>query len=277
MRRRSPLGLAATYATLVLATVIALFPIFWTVSTAIKERVDTYTVPPKFLLFAPTFRNFRNLFADSAFLDATVITIGITLASTAVAVLVGSLTGYALARQPRFATRRPLEVSLVFVRALPGVVLVIPLYDLFTDIGLYDNLLAVTLVYGAANAPFAAWLMTSFVRQVPVELEEAASVDGARRLEVLGRVILPLVLPGMAATFIFVALLAWNEFLIPALLLSGQHKTLPVFISAFIGNRFLDWGPMAAAASVAMVPIALFTIVVQRHLVAGLATGAVKE
>ena len=119
--------------------------------------------------------------------------------------------------------------------------------------------------------------MTSFFGQVPVELEEAARVDGAGTLQTLRRVVFPVALPGLSATFIFVALLAWNEFLIPALLAAGQNKTLPVYISAFVSNRNLDWGPMAAASSIAMIPIAIFTVMAQRHLVAGLSSGAVKE
>ena len=275
--RESRLGRIGAYGALLVATFVALFPVFWTISTAIKYRVDTYTLPPKFLVFDATLKNFRAVFGDDTFVHATLVTVGLTLASSAIAVLFGGLAGYALARQPRFAGRRPLEASLVFARALPGIVIVIPLYDLFARLSLYDSLAAITVIYAAANVSFAAWLMTSFFGQVPVELEEAARVDGAGTLQTLRRVVFPVALPGLSATFIFVALLAWNEFLIPALLAAGQNKTLPVYISAFVSNRNLDWGPMAAASSIAMIPIAIFTVMAQRHLVAGLSSGAVKE
>ena len=118
--------------------------------------------------------------------------------------------------------------------------------------------------------------MTSFIEQIPVELEECASVDGASGYQILSRIIFPLAVPGMAATMIFVALLAWNEFLIPVLLAGETAKTLPVYISGFISARNLDWGPMAAASSLAIVPIAFFTVLIQRRLVSGLSSGAVK-
>jgi multiple sugar transport system permease protein len=275
--RRGALADAASYAALALASFIALFPIFWTISTSLKYRVDTYSLPPKFLVFDYTLKNYRSLFRDPTFVHAVWVTVGVTLVSSALSVAAGALCGYALARQRRFAGRRPLEASLVFVRALPGIVIVIPLFDLLNRVGLYNNLATLVLIYAALNVPFAAWLMTSFMRQVPFELEESARVDGGGRLTVLVRVVLPLALPGLAATFIFVALLAWNEFLVPALLVAGQNKTLPVYISTFVSNRNLDWGPMAAASAVALVPIAVLTIAVQRHLVAGLSSGAVKE
>lgn len=124
---------------------------------------------------------------------------------------------------------------------------------------------------------FVIWLMTSFIEQIPVELEECAAIDGAGRLGVIGRVVVPLALPGLAATAIFVALLTWNEFLVPVLLAGERAKTLPVYISGFISNRTLDWGPMAAASSLAIIPIAVLTVVIQRQLVSGLSSGAVKE
>ena len=274
---RRLVGAVGVYGGLLLAGVVALFPIFWTISTSIKYRVDTYTLPPKFLDFAATLKNYRALFDRPEFTRAAVVTVEITLLSTAIAVLIGTMAAYSFARTPAFLGRRPLEASLVLARALPGIVLVLPLYDLFSRLGLYNNLPALIVVYAAVNMPFCAWLMTSFLRQVPVDLEESAQVDGASRIGVLVRVVLPLALPGIAATSIFVSLLAWNEFLIPNLLAAADNKTLPAYISAFVSNRNLDWGPMAAASSLAMIPIAVLTIVVQRHLVAGLSAGAVKE
>jgi ABC-type glycerol-3-phosphate transport system permease component len=275
--RKSRLGTAAAYVALGAAMIVALFPVFWTASTSIKNRVDTFADPPRFVSFTPTLKNYRQLFDDPTFVHACLVTLGLTLGSTLIAVSFGAFAGYALARRDRFPGRRPLEASLVLVRALPGVVLIVPLYDLFSRLHLYDNLAALTIVYAAVNVPFAAWLMMSFFRQVPFELEEASEMDGASRPQTFVRVLFPLAMPGLAATSIFVALLAWNEFLIPALLAGGENKTLPVYISTFISNRTLDWGPMAAAATIAIVPIAIITVLVQRQLVAGLSSGAVKD
>ena len=275
--RQSRLASLLTYTVLVCATLIALFPVFWTATTSIKQPVDTFANPPKFVSFEPTFKNYRALIDDPSFSDAIVNTIEITLASTALALIAGALAGYALARHRRFPGRRPLEASLILVRAVPGVAIVVPLWSLANRLHLYDSIPALIVIYAAANVPFAAWLMTSFVASVPIDLEESAAIDGAGRVATLARVVAPLVAPGFAATGIFVALLAWNEFLIPVILSGTNAKTLPVAISAFVGSRTGDWGPLAAASSIAIVPIAILMVLIQRQLVGGLAAGAVKD
>jgi ABC-type glycerol-3-phosphate transport system permease component len=278
VRRRTArrLSAAACYAVLLVAAFVALFPLFWTLSTSIKARNDTFTLPPKFVSFEPTLKNYEAIFASRGFWQVTANTAGITLASTALCVAVATLAAYAFARSRRFRSRRPLEVGLVLVRAIPAIVIMVPLFTIATSLGVYDNRFALVLMYAAVNLPFATWLMTSFVEQVPVALEQSAAVDGANRFEILRHIVLPLILPGIAATTIFVALLAWNEFLIPVMLAGNSARTLPVFIAGFISARNLDWGPMAAAASLAILPIAIVTVAAQRWLIAGLASGALK-
>jgi ABC-type glycerol-3-phosphate transport system permease component len=276
-RPGSRAGTIAAYVALAAATASALFPIFWTVSTSLKLRVDSFAIPPKFVSFSPTLRNYRKLFGDPDFVHVVGTTVLITALTTVLAVAVGLLAAYALARSPRFAGRRPLEVTLIMVRAMPGVVLIVPLYRLAVDVGALGQVWSLVLVYAVFNLPFAIWLMTPFLAAIPVELEECARVDGAGRLFTFTRVILPLTLPGLAATAIFVALLSWNEFLVPIVLGGETTKTLPVYISGFVSARTLDWGPLAAASSIAIVPIALLTILIQRRLVTGLSSGALKE
>lgn len=189
---------------------------------------------------------------------------------------ISTLAAYALARSPSFRSRGALEVGLILTRAVPTIVLMVPLFQVISRMGLHDNHLMLIVMYAAVNVPFATWLMTSFVAQVPVALEESAAVDGASRARILWFVVLPLILPGMSATTIFVALLTWNEFLIPVMLAGNNAKTLPVFIAGFISARNLGWGPMAAASTLAILPIALVTVLAQRKLVSGLSMGAVK-
>jgi ABC-type glycerol-3-phosphate transport system permease component len=271
------LGDLAAYLALLVAVLVALFPVFWTVSTSIKDRVTSFAMPPVFFDFAPVAKNYLGLFASPAFRDIYLNTILVTVGSTLLTVAAGSACAYALSRCRRFPGRRPLEVGLILVRAIPAVVLMVPLFKLVVLLGLYDNVWFMMLVYAAINLPFAVWLMTSFIDQIPRQLEESAFVDGASRLTVLTRIVLPLAAPGMAATTVFIALLAWNEFLIPVMLAGERAKTLPVFIAGFISARNLDWGPMAAASSLAILPIALLTVSIQRYLVGGLGAGAVKE
>lgn len=276
-KRGSRSGRVASYVVLVAATCAALFPLFWTISTSIKSRVDSFAIPPKFVSFESTGKNYRQLFESPEFGHIYRNTVVITLTSTVVSVLVGTLAAYALARHRKFPGRRPFEAALVLVRAMPGIVLMVPIYQIVTRLDLYDNRMALVTIYATLNLPFAVWLMTGFIDQIPVEVEESARTDGANGLRVFLHVILPLAAPGLAATAIFVALLSWNEFLIPVLLAGEDSKTLPVYISGFISARTLDWGPMAAASALAIIPIAIFTALIQRRLVGGLSSGAVKE
>jgi ABC-type glycerol-3-phosphate transport system permease component len=276
-RRRRRIGRLVSYAILGAAMLTALFPIFWTVSTSIKTRLDAFADPPKFFSFDATLKNYRAMFGDEQFMHIFWNTVVITVGSTVLCTTIGAFAAYALARHQRFPGRRPFEATLVLVRALPGIILVIPLFQIVTRLGLYDDKRALIVLYATVNLPFAVWLLTGFIGQVPVEIEESARTDGAGWLRLFGLVIFPLALPGLAATTIFVGLLAWNEFLIPAILAGDDSKTLPVYISGFISARTLDWGPLAAASSLAIVPIAVFTALIQRKLVSGLSSGAVKE
>lgn len=270
-------GMLSSYLILTIASFMALFPLFWTFSTSIKNRVDTYTLPPKFFNFSPTLKNYSALFQIDAFPRIYLNTIFVTVMSTFIVLMVGALSAYAIARRPSFRGKSSLEALMIAVRALPGIVLLLPLYRLSSFFGLYDSLWALVFLYAGFNLPFAIWLLTSFFRQIPIELEEAARVDGASNTRMFTKILLPLAMPGMVATGVFIALLSWNEFLIPVIMAGENSKTLPVFVASFISNRTLDWGPMAAAATITLIPIVIFTIFIQKYLVAGLSNGAVKE
>lgn len=266
-----------SYALLIIASFISVFPLFWTVSTSIKSRVDTYTLPPKFFNFTPTGKNYSSLFALDAFWGIYLNSIIITVGSTLLCLIFGSLAAYAFARKPRFRGRGALDGLMIAVRALPGIVLLLPIYKLSSFLGLYDSKIALILIYTGFNIPFAVWLLMSFFEQIPIEVEESARVDGASSIRMFSQIILPLAAPGLVATGIFVSLLSWNEFLIPVIMAGENAKPLPVLVASFISNRTLDWGPMAAAATVALVPIVILTVFIQKWLVAGLSSGAVKE
>lgn len=273
---KTRIGTIATITFLSLTSIVLLFPIFWTISTSIKTRAETFQLPPVYFAFTPTWKNYEALFTDTAFIRVLTNTIVVTVGSTLLAITVGSLAAYGLARARSFPGRRPLEISLILLRAMPGVVLVVPLYDLLADVGLLGKMPTLIALYALVNLPFAIWIMTPYFQGIPVELEEAAVVDGASPATVFVKIVLPVALPGVAATALFVGLLAWNEFLIPVVLGNESTKTLPVLISGFISARELDWGPMAAASSLAIIPIAIVTMVMQRRLVSGLSQGAVK-
>lgn len=215
---KARIGIIATISFLSLTSIVLLFPIFWTISTSIKTRAETFQLPPVYFAFTPTWKNYEALFTDTAFIRVLTNTIVVTVGSTLLAITVGSLAAYGLARARSFPGRRPLEISLILLRAMPGVVLVVPLYDLLADVGLLGKMPTLIALYALVNLPFAIWIMTPYFQGIPVELEEAAVVDGASPARVFVKVVLPVALPGVAATALFVGLLAWNEFLIPVVL-----------------------------------------------------------
>lgn len=262
---------------LIIACVAALFPVYWTVLSSLKTRIDIFAQPPVFWVSEITWDNYAQVLADPEFVRAGVVTIGVTLASTALATFAGALAAYGLVRRGRFGGRGTFDSTLILIRALPAIVVAVPLYKIVVDLGVYDNPATLIVVYAAFNLPFAVWLMTGFVQGIPYELEESARVDGANQAGVLLRIVLPLIAPGLAATTIFVALMTWNEFLIPLVLADREAKTLPVYVGGFVTSRVINWGAMAAAASIAIVPIAVLTTLVQRNLVRGLSSGAIKD
>ena len=277
MNRGTPLGRAVAYIFLIGATVAALFPIYWTVLTSFRARVDIFAKPPKLFGGPFTLDNYREVLADGQFQASLSVTVFVTVLATLIAIVAGGLAAYGIARRPSFAGRRPFEAWLILVRAMPGIVLAVPLYQVIIKLGLYDQPVALAVAYAAINLPFAVWLMVGFIAGIPVELEESARVDGAGQFTILRRIVVPVVAPGLAATTIFVALLCWNEFLMPLVLADQAGKTLPVYVAGFVTSRTIDYGGMAAAASLAIVPIAIVTLLVQRQLVRGLSLGAVKD
>jgi ABC-type glycerol-3-phosphate transport system permease component len=270
-------GRLAAYVLLALATLTALFPIYWTVLTSLRTRVEIFAKPPKLFGGPFTLDNYRQVLADGQFRASLSITVFVTVLATAIALIAGAFAAYAIARRQAFVGRRPFEAWLILVRAIPGIVLAVPLYQVIVSLHLYDQPVVLAVTYAAINLPFAVWLMVGFISGIPFELEESGRVDGASQLTILRKIILPLVAPGLAATTIFVALLCWNEFLMPLVLADQAGKTLPVYVAGFVTSRTIDYGGMAAAASLAIVPIAVVTLVVQRQLVRGLSLGAVKD
>lgn len=265
------------YSVLTITLLGSLFPIFWTISTSFKKRVDTFALPPKFFNFSPTIDNYKKLFSDPTFVKVYLNTILFTLGAAFLSICIGSLAAYALARNPRFRGKTTFEILLILLRAMPGVVLIVPLYDLCSKLHLLGEMPVLITIITVFNLPFTIWMLTPFFAAIPIELEEAGMVDGLSTWQIFRQIVIPLALPGISAAAIFLSLLTWNEFLVPVILGDQSTQTLPVLISGFISARTLDWGPMAAASSLAIIPIAVLTVFVQRKLVVGLSLGALKE
>ncbi|HEX9373511.1 MAG TPA: carbohydrate ABC transporter permease [Roseiflexaceae bacterium] len=274
-RRRRITGLRA--ALLALALLIALLPIYWMVITSLKQQIEVFAVPPTLLPQQPTLANYVSLFVNrdmGAYLLNSVVVVGV---SVLLALVIGSLAAYALARFRMGRLNDRISFWVLAPRMIPPIAIVVPIFLILQQLGLLNNRLGLILVYTAFDLPFVVWMMRSFFQEIPVDLEEAALVDGASRLRAFWHVVLPLAAPGLVATAIFSIIVTYNEFFFALTLTSTPAAaTLPVGTAALIGKTQTLFGEMAAAGVVATVPILIFALLVQRHLVRGLTMGAVK-
>jgi multiple sugar transport system permease protein len=214
-------------------------------------------------------------FTDPDFLKVVGNSLLITGLTVLLSLTIGTWAAYAFARF-RFKGATVLSFSLIIARMMPPIVFIVPLFLLMQTFKLRNTYAGLILIFTTFNLPFTVWMLKSFFEEAPVELEEAAWIDGASRLQALLRIILPLTAPGLAATAVFAALLAWNEFLFALLLGGPETTTLPVFLASFIGERSVDWGDIMATAVLTVIPPTILVMLVQRNLIKGLTLGAVK-
>lgn len=252
---------------------LLLFPVAWLGAMAFKPD-DTMFVRPTVWLFAPTLDHFRSV-VDAGFLRYLGTSVALALASTALVVLVGTPAAYAFARF-ELRGRDDLFLFILATRMAPPICLVIPFYLLFTRFELLDTFAGLTLAYLTFNLSFYIWVLRSFCRDLPVELEEVAMVDGHTRFAVFLRVVLPLLKSGIVSTAMLCFIFAWNEFLF-AFMLGGQNvKTLPVAIPLLITSQGVRWGEMAVVGMAALMPVLVAVFFLQKQIVRGLTMGAVK-
>ena len=249
------------------------FPVFWMVLTAFKQEADAYSDPPKFF-FTPTLDQFRAVF-DTGVGVSLLNSAFATGVSTILVLLLGVPAAFALSLRPVRKTKDAL-FFLISTKMLPIVAAIIPLYVIVANIGLLDNIWALIILYTAMNLPIAVWMMRSFFLEVPGELLEAASMDGAGLWTSVREVILPLVSPGIAATALICVIFSWNEFFFAVNLTAVQAQTIPVFLVGFITGEGLYWARLSAAATMAALPVVLAGWVAQNKLVRGLSFGAIK-
>ncbi|HEY0406744.1 MAG TPA: carbohydrate ABC transporter permease [Pyrinomonadaceae bacterium] len=266
------------YALAFLALFIALAPVYWMLTISLKSEVEQFAVPPRWFSFTPTLFHYREAFIERSFGQYLLTSAVVAVLSTICAMLLGTLAAYALARF-RFPRRLDTRLSLwiLSTRMFPPIVTAVPLFLMMRDARLLNTRAALVIVYTAFNLPFVVWMMRGFFREIPREIEEAAMVDGDSRLGALWRVLLPLVAPGLAATAVFCLIISWNEFLFALVLTqTDAAMTLPVGLAGRVTQYEIKWGVMSAAGVVAMIPILVFAMAVQRYLVRGLSLGAVK-
>ena len=254
----------------------ALFPLFWLLKVSVTPNDLLYSEGVRMWPSRTTFEHYAFVIQHSAFptfFKNSLIVAG----STAVAVtILASLAGYALSRF-RFRAKYWIVALMLITQMFPLVMLVAPIFKMLSPLGLTNSLTGLVLVYTAFNVPFATFLMQSFFDGIPKDLEEAAMIDGATQFVAFRQIILPLTLPGIAATLGFVFTAAWSELLFALMLISGNDTaTFPVGLLTFVSKFSVDFGQMMAAGVLALIPACLFFLLIQRYLVQGLTAGAVK-
>ncbi len=254
----------------------ALFPLFWLLKVSVTPNDLLYSEGVRMWPSHATLDHYRYVIENSAFptfFKNSVVVAG----STAIAVtILSSLSGYALSRF-RFKGKYWIVALMLITQMFPLVMLVAPIFKMLSPLGLTNSLTGLVIVYTAFNVPFATFLMQSFFDGIPKDLEEAAMIDGASRFTAFRQIILPLTLPGIAATLGFVFTAAWSELLFALMLISGnQSATFPVGLLTFVSKFSVDFGQMMAAGVLALIPACLFFLLIQRYLVQGLTAGAVK-
>lgn len=277
INRARPLTRTLQYAALGAYLLFLGFPLVWMLSTSFKPPPELVRLHPSLIPESPTVDNYVQAFTEQALGRAALNSLQVSLASAVLTVLLAVPAAYALAR---FRTRlRGVALGWVLVSQLfPFVLLVIPLFLILREVGLANSHAGLVLVYVVWSLPFALWLLQGFVRSIPRELEEAAATDGATRLQILRRVVAPLLAPGVVATALFAFISAWNEFFFALVLLKTPDlATLPVMLARFVGAEGVArLGPLAAGSLLATLPSLLFFAFIQRRLAAGLLAGAVK-
>ena len=266
------------YVVLAVALVAALAPVYWMFTISLKSEVDHFASPPPWFNFTPTLEHYYDAFVARSFGQYLVTSAIVAVVSTLCALVLGTLAAYALARfRLPFDLDRRLSLWILSTRMFPAIVTAVPLFLMMRDLRLLDTKASLIIVYTAFNLPFVVWMMRGFFDEVPRDLEEAALVDGDSRLGALVRVVLPLVAPGLAATAVFCLIVSWNEFLFALVLTqTDASMTLPVGIAGRVTQYEIKWGVMSAAGAVAIVPILVFAMAMQKYLVRGLSLGAVK-
>ncbi|GAB3063902.1 ABC transporter permease subunit [Intrasporangium mesophilum] len=266
----------------VLAVVLALvwvFPVYWMVNSAFLDKFTLQQTTPTFLPFGGSLDNFKAIFDDSGFIGALGISLTVTLITVAAAIVVAFLGALAVSRF-RFRGRISFILALLLIQMLPAEGLFIAQYKMMSTVGLLNNVIGLSLLYTAAVVPFTIWMLRGFVAGVPIELEEAAMVDGLSRTQAFLRITFPLLAPGLIASAVYAFLQAWNEFTVALVVMTeDQTRTLPLWLRGFIqasATRETDWGQVMAASTVVAIPVIIFFIVVQGRMSSGLVGGAVK-
>lgn len=257
-----------------LALIIFLFPIIWLISMSLKDNLLIFKIPPAWI-FQPTLDHYKDVL-QSDFLGAYINSIIISTFSTILALLMGLPAAYSLARG-RMRGKKSFQVWILLSRMIPPIAFVMPLYMIFWKLGLLGTYYTMIIVYQTYLLPFVIWLMSGFIQTIPTEIEEAAMIEGCNRLQILWKITIPLSLPGLLSTTIFCIIWSWNDYFYPMILANRDTRPVTVHVARFVSFESMNWGNLAAAGVLVILPICVFGWLVQKGFISGLTMNAVKD
>ncbi|MGQ9748106.1 MAG: carbohydrate ABC transporter permease [Candidatus Caldatribacteriaceae bacterium] len=265
----------------------AIFPYYWMFSTAFKTPDEYFAFPPIWLPSFPTLENFRVIFSGEAIhvagiggiavdiIPPLVNSLAVAIGSTSIALVVGSLAGFALGRF-RFRGRKNIAFWIFTIRMLPPIAVIIPYFIIMKNYRLVDTYTGLIITHLVFNLPIAIWLLMRYFAEIPPEIEDAALVDGCSRMQAFQKILLPLVLPGFIATMLFCMIFSWNEYLFALVLTRDRTETLPILLSTFVAHKGIAWGPLSSSGVIATFPILVIAVIFQKHLIRIMTMGVLK-
>ena len=270
------LGNAISHIYLLILTFLAIFPLIWILISSIKSKGELTGNPTAFLPKQITFEYFRHVIFDLGFIVNIRNSVLISLCTTLIAIVIASLAAYGIVRFfPKVGNT--MSKVLVTTYIFPPILLAIPYSIVMAKMGLTNTRVGLIIVYLSFSIPYAVWLLVGFFKTVPIGIEEAAKIDGANKIQVFAKVVVPLVAPGIVATAIYTFINAWNEFLYSLILMNDTSKmTVAVALRSLDGSEILDWGDMMAASTLVVIPSIVFFCLIQNKISGGLSEGAVK-
>jgi multiple sugar transport system permease protein len=274
MGRKLTVGSVVRWAVLILFAVWTVVPIAFVVLSSFKRAKDIFSRAPT-LIFTPVLDNYVNAFTKGNFGSYYLNSLIVALSSTLLVVVIGTFAAYALTSF-KLPGANSIAGGFLVGKLVPTISMLLPLFVIINAIGLRGTLGGPVIAHTALNLPFVVWLMMGFVRDVPRDLLQAAMIDGCSRMQAFWRVLVPVILPGIAAAFVLSAQYSWNELMFSLQLTTLGTYTLPVGIAGFVGAISVDWGLSSAAATATMVPLIILGFFVQKHIAAGTTGGAVK-
>lgn len=273
MRRRSKGEVILIHIGLIIATAITLLPMLWILRTALITKNEAYKIPPN--MAAPlTLDNFIQIFKEDEFLKYFLNSAVVSILSTVIAVALGAMAAYWLARQKN--NNATGKIIILITQMIPPIVMVIPISSIAKSLNLSDTWLALILAYLSFTLPYVIWMLIGFIENVPSELDEAAEIDGCTPLQTFFKVVFPLIAPGMMATAVYSFLTSWNEFIFALVLTGRATRTLPVYVASLETSQGVAIAQLCAATIVAILPILLLSQFIKKYLINGLTFGAIK-